>query len=266
MHRELSAEDSIEEIVRKVFSTSIQAIEETRAILDLQALEAAARTLRSCRQHDFYGVGGSAQVARDISHKFLRIGVRTSVFDDPHLMLMSASLLGPADALIAFSHSGTTASVIEAAKLGRSRGATLIVVTNYDGSPLAQTADIVLCSTARGSPLTGENAAARIAQLNILDALFAAVAQGDYAAAEDNLNQTMSSVSANRRGRPTWLVCGRCRQSSLRSHDRRSASAAAWRDCGGPLVAPEVRRERSKSGSGGLHGRREHPHDRLCRH
>ena len=203
MHRELSADDSIEEIVRKVFSTSIQAIEETRAILDLQALEAAARVLRSCRQHDFYGVGGSAQVARDISHKFLRIGVRTSVFDDPHLMLMSASLLSPGDAIVAFSHSGTTASVIEAARLGRSRGATLIAVTNYDGSVLAETADIVLCSTARGSPLTGENAAARIAQLNILDALFAAVAQGDYAAAEDNLNKTMSSVSANRRGTPS---------------------------------------------------------------
>lgn len=199
MHRELSANDSIAEIAGKVFRTSIQALEETLAILDLKALEEAARVLRSCRQRDFYGVGGSASVARDISHKFLRIGVRTNVFDDPHLMLMSASLLGPADAVIAFSHSGSTASVIEAARLASSRGATVIAVTNYDGSPLAGVADIVLCSTARGSPLTGENAAARIAQLNILDALFVAVALGDYAAAEANLNRTMSSVSANRR-------------------------------------------------------------------
>jgi DNA-binding MurR/RpiR family transcriptional regulator len=45
----------------------------------------------------------------------------------------------------------------------------------------------------------GENAAARIAQLNILDAVFVAVAQRDYARAERNLEKTMSAVAANRR-------------------------------------------------------------------
>ncbi len=45
----------------------------------------------------------------------------------------------------------------------------------------------------------GENAAARIAQLNILDALFVAVAQRNYDAAEKNLEKTMSAVASKRK-------------------------------------------------------------------
>lgn len=58
---------------------------------------------------------------------------------------------------------------------------------------------MVLFSTARGSPLTGENAAARVAQLNILDSLFVAVAQRDYDKAENTLKKTMMSVAHKRR-------------------------------------------------------------------
>ena len=49
-----------------------------------------------------------------------------------------------------------------------------------------------------GSPLLGENAAARIAQLVLFDAVFAAVAQRDLAAAERNLSATLGAVKAKR--------------------------------------------------------------------
>lgn len=198
MHRALSLTDSTEEIVRKVFRTAAQALEETLAIFDFDAFSKAAEALHFARQRDFYGLGGSAQVARDVAHKFLRIGIRASVYDDSNMMLMSASLLTDSDVAVAFSHSGNTTAVIDAVERARCGGARTIAVTNYDTSPLALRADIVLCSTARGSPLTGENAAARIAQLNILDALFVAVAQKDYAAAEDNLQRTMAAVAPTR--------------------------------------------------------------------
>jgi DNA-binding MurR/RpiR family transcriptional regulator len=117
------------------------------------------------------------------------------------MMLMSASLLVDGDVAIGFSHSGNTIAVIEAIQLARRNGARTIAITNYDSSALAQSADVVLCSTAQGSPLMGENAAARIAQLNILDAIFVAVAQRDYQAAERNLERTMSAVTSKRKDR-----------------------------------------------------------------
>ena len=169
------------------------------SILDPRAFERAADMIFHARQRDFYGIGGSAQIARDVAHKFLRIGVRTSVFDDAHMMLMSAALLGEGDVAIAFSHSGSTTAVLEALELARRRGARTIALTNYSTSPLASIADVVLCSTAQGSPLLGENAAARIAQLIIFDAVFAAVARRDLAAAERNLSATMNAVTSKRR-------------------------------------------------------------------
>ena len=198
LHEQLAAGDDDATIVRKVFRTSVQAIEETLAILDMAAFASAADALARAGQRDFYGLGGSAQVARDVAHKFLRVGVRATVFDDTHMMLMSAALLGPGDVSVAFSHSGETNAVIEPLELARANGACTVAVTNHAASRLGRAAELVLASTAQGSPLTGENAAARIAQLNILDALFVAVAQRDAAAAEGNLRRTMGAVGSKR--------------------------------------------------------------------
>jgi RpiR family transcriptional regulator, repressor of rpiB and als operon len=199
LHQELSPDDTGMEIAQKVFRTSIHAIEETLSILGSESFERAADLIFHARQRDFYGIGGSAQIARDVAHKFLRIGVRASVFDDAHMMLMSASLLGEGDVVIGFSHSGSTNAVIEPIELARRRGARIIAVTNYATSPLANIADVVLCSTAQGSLLLGENAAARIAQLVLCDAVFVAVAQRDLKSAERNLAATINAVTTKRR-------------------------------------------------------------------
>ena len=199
LHSEISETDTAGEIVQKVFRTAMQALEETFAILDLQAFDRAADFLHRARQRDFYGLGGSAQIARDVAHKFLRIGIRASVFDDAHMMMMSAALLGPDDVAIAFSHSGSTTAVLDAVELARRNGARTIAVTNYPDSPVARGVDVVLCSTAQNNPLLGENATARIAQLNLLDALFVTVAQKDRTTADLNLSRTMRAVQSKRR-------------------------------------------------------------------
>ena len=198
MYEDLSPTDTPEMIIDKVFKTAIQALQETQAILDINGFNRAVDAVYRSRQRDFYGVGGSAIIAQDAAHKFLRIGIRAAAYDDPHLMMMSAALLTADDVVLAVSHSGRTSAVIEPARLAKQNGATVIALVNYSTSPLAQEADIVLCSTARGSPLMGENAAARVAQLNILDALFVCIAQQDYARAEQSLDKTMTSVRQKR--------------------------------------------------------------------
>jgi DNA-binding MurR/RpiR family transcriptional regulator len=198
LYSEIGPDDASDSILSKIFRTAIQALEETLAIIDIEAFERAAIVFAGARNRDIYGLGGSAQIARDVAHKFLRIGMRCNVFDDTHMMLMSAALLGPEDVAIAISHSGQTNAVIDALTQARRSGARTIVVTSYANAPLAREADLVLSATARGSPLLGENAAARIAQLSILDALFMAVAQRDYAGAEQRLKKTMNAVIGKR--------------------------------------------------------------------
>ena len=117
-------------------------------------------------------------------------------------------------------------------------------MTNYGASPLAELADIVLCSTAQGSPLMGENAAARIAQLNILDAVFVAVAQRDFDGGRSNLAATMAAVQGSDRpmsdtSQPLVVVVGSLHYDIMvdapeRPRRARRWTGHAWRPkCGG---------------------------------
>jgi DNA-binding MurR/RpiR family transcriptional regulator len=198
LHEELSLHDDGPTIVRKIFQTAIQALQDTMAIFDYEAFEAAATCLARARLRAFFGVGGSAIIARDFEHKLLRVGIFGRALEDTHLMAMTAALMQAGDVAIGISHSGATSAVIEALEIARERKATTIGITNTRESTLARNVDILLVSASQGSPITGENAASRIAQLNILDALFVRVAQLYGEQAVSNLELTMSSVSRKR--------------------------------------------------------------------
>src|SRR5258708_8393525 len=103
------------------------------------------------------------------------------------MMLMSGCLLEQTDVGVAFSHCGQTAVVIDAVRQARRNGARIIAVTNSRSAILAQESDVVLCSNVEESLITGENAAARIAQLIIVDALFLAVPHKSSRIPQSNL-------------------------------------------------------------------------------
>ncbi|MCG8481480.1 MAG: SIS domain-containing protein, partial [Spirochaetales bacterium] len=198
LYEEVTPSDDAAAIVRKLFRASMQALEETLAIFNLEHFERAADLYHRAKIRDIYGSGGSAAIARDAAHKFLRIGMRCACYEDAHLMAMSAATLTPHDVVFAISHSGQSAVVLDAVRIAKSRDVPVIALTSYQNSRIAQYADAALVSTARSSPFTGENAAARIAQLNLIDALFVRVAFMNREAAEKNLSQTMAAVEAKR--------------------------------------------------------------------
>ena len=194
LHEEFCVSEGASARLQKVMRASVRALEEGLTRVSPEALERAADCLHAARQRDFYGEGGSGQVARDAAHQFLRIGVRASVFDDAQLMLMSAALLRRGDVAMAFSHSGQTAAVVEAARQAHQNGARLIAITNRSDSPLGRESDVTLCANLDGLPWVGENALARLVQLSVLDALLSTVAQKDYAAAQANLGRTTAAL------------------------------------------------------------------------
>jgi DNA-binding MurR/RpiR family transcriptional regulator len=192
--QELNDQPTVRALAENAREASLKALEEVYSLVSFENLGQAAQWLYTARQRDFYGLGGSAQLARDAVCKFLRIGLRGSAFDDGLMMLMSASLLQKGDVVVAFSYSGQTLIVLEAAGQARKNGAHVIAITNCPGSRLTQVAHVVLCATVKDSLLTGENGTARMAQLSLLDALFMAVARSNPTATEANLSRTMSVV------------------------------------------------------------------------
>jgi DNA-binding MurR/RpiR family transcriptional regulator len=196
--QELGEQPTTRALAEKTQRASLKALEEAFSLVSFENLEHVAEWLQAARQRDFYGLGSSAQVARDAACKFLRIGFRASVFDDGLMMLMSASLLQKDDVAVAFSYSGQTLIVLEAVRQARKNGARVVAITNSPGSRLSQVANVALCAAVEDSPLTGESGAARVAQLNLVDALFMAVARCNPATTEANLSRTMSVVRTQR--------------------------------------------------------------------
>jgi DNA-binding MurR/RpiR family transcriptional regulator len=195
LHKELNPLDPPQMVIDKIFGTSISALQDTKLILDPEELKAVSECLIAADKIAFIGIGGSAALALDAYHKFLRIGVVTQWFNDSHLMVMSASLMTPKSVLIGFSHSGRTSAIIEAFKAAKKQKAKTVAITNTPESLLGQYSDYILCSVAQGSPINGENSAARIAQLNILDILFVLYAQHNYENSLSNLSRTIESVA-----------------------------------------------------------------------
>ena len=176
----ISATDELADVVAKITHADARAIEDTAATLDLNSLEAAITALLKASRVDIYGVGASGLVGHHLHQKLHRIGLVSFVATEAQLAVTSASLLGPGDVALGITHSGTTGAVVEALQAARRRGATTIVVTNYDRSPAAAAADLVLTTAARETTFRSGSMSSRISQLAVIDCLFAGAAQRGY--------------------------------------------------------------------------------------
>jgi DNA-binding MurR/RpiR family transcriptional regulator len=195
---DISAKDSIDDIIAKVSFADASAVEETAQQLDRQALAAAAAAIAAAKRVDIYGIGASAIVGIDLQQKLHRIGAMAFAWNDPHIALTSATLLARKDVAIGISHSGTTKETIEALETAGKRGATTIAITNFPLSRLASTADLVLTTAARETSLRSGATASRIAALTVVDCLYIAVAQRHLKRARKAVEETRDAVSGHR--------------------------------------------------------------------
>ena len=125
LHENVTQTDNLPVVFDKLFNSAIEAFTESLNQIDTKLLKKASETLSKAGRIEFYGQGGSAIVARDAYHKFFRLGIPCAVHDDPHMQVMSASLLKEGDVLIAISDSGSTKDIIESAQIARKAGADL---------------------------------------------------------------------------------------------------------------------------------------------
>jgi len=176
----ISATDGLADVVAKIAHADARAIEDTAASLDLGSLKAAIDALLRASRIDIYGVGASGLVGHHLHQKLHRIGLVSFVATEAQLALTSAELLGARDVALGITHSGVTAAVVDALQAARQRGATTIAVTNYDRSPVAAQADLILTTAARETTFRSGSMSSRISQLAVVDCLFAGAAQRAY--------------------------------------------------------------------------------------
>lgn len=191
---QISATDSLEDVVSKITNADARAIEDTAAAMDLGVLKAAVDAVIRARRIDIYGSAASALVGQDLHHKLHRIGLVSFMWTEPHLALTSAAVLQKGDVAVGISHTGTTIDTIDMLRVARRRGATTLAITNFDGSPITEEADLLLVTAARETTFRSGAMSSRIAQLAIIDCLFAGVAQRSYDQAIQALESTFAVV------------------------------------------------------------------------
>jgi DNA-binding MurR/RpiR family transcriptional regulator len=197
----INQNDSLSDLVAKITHADSRAVAETGASLDLDTLAAAVDAVAAARRVDIYGVAASALAAHHLQQKLHCIGVTSFSWGDPHLALTSAALLTENDVAIGISHTGATVDVIDALRTARQRGATTVAVTNFAKAPVASQADLVLTTAARETTFRSGPMSSRIAQLALIECLFAGVAQRSYASAISALETTQAAVRSRQRAR-----------------------------------------------------------------
>jgi DNA-binding MurR/RpiR family transcriptional regulator len=194
---DISAADTIDDVVRKIALLHASTVEETAQQLNRDTLAQTAKIIDHAARVDIHGYGASALVGADLQQKLHRIGVLAFAWSDPHLALTSAALLGPRDIAIGISHSGTTRETIESIVTAKAQGAHTVAITNFPLSPLALVADLVLTTAARETALRSGATASRIAALTVVDCLYIAVAQRNLRRARKAVKSTREAVSSH---------------------------------------------------------------------
>jgi RpiR family transcriptional regulator, carbohydrate utilization regulator len=198
IHEEVSSEDNMMEVARKIFTSNIIGITDTLNVLDADSLDKAVELLDNAKNVCIYAVGGSAPIAMDAYHKFIRAGLNCIAHSDPHFQVMTAALMNHESVVLAISHSGSNKDVIEALKVAKKAGAKSIALTSYTKSPLAQMSDVKLYTSTKETSFRTEAISARIAQLCVIDALYVGLSLTRQEQTLENLQKVREVISVKR--------------------------------------------------------------------
>ena len=185
-------------MIESIKQNSIQAIQDTAAMLDAASLEKAAATIVNASTVRIFGIGASGLVGADLHSKLMRINKHSYFSTDPHTQLTYAANMTSQDTAVLISMSGKTKEVLEILALARQRQTPTIALTRYSKTPLALNADTVLYVSAPEISKRSGAMSSRLAQLMAVDALFTATAHMDYDSIAVNLERSHESTSTHR--------------------------------------------------------------------
>lgn len=165
--------DSTERIIDKVVFRNIEALTETKKIINVSEIDKAVSAIEKANTIVIYCVGNSTIAAQNAKMRFYRVGKRCIVYNDPAQQAVSASILTKHDLAIGISNSGRTILTVNSLKIAKKRGITTICITNNNQSPIVEYSNIKLFTATKELAFIHESMESRIAQILIIDILYA---------------------------------------------------------------------------------------------
>lgn len=199
LFEEIAPTDTPDVVIEKVAAAAVATIEESRRLLDTASVSRVVEALARAPRIEAYGVGASGIVAIDAAAKLRRVGLPAWSYPDAHQQAQSASLLTQGCVALAFSHSGATRDVVDAATIAHNAGATVAAITSFPLSALARVVDHVLLAGAADEPTERSGSTtARLAQLYVTDVLTVCYSLAHYAESQEALARSGAAVEGRR--------------------------------------------------------------------
>lgn len=184
IHNGISEDDSPAAMASKVLLGSKQALEDTLAVLDVDALKHALELLSTARSILITGVGTSGPMALEMYNRILRLGLNCQVQTDFYLQVMQVALMTPQDLVVVISQTGESDAPYRTAQEAKNQGVPVLCITGNVLSPLAAISDVVLLSVSQES--MPETISSRIAQYALIHALYICLAMNNMDQAIEN--------------------------------------------------------------------------------
>ncbi|NJL54477.1 MurR/RpiR family transcriptional regulator, partial [bacterium] len=129
IHDAITPDDDVATLTSKVFSSNIQALHDTLAMIDMEAMARAVEMLLRARTILVIGVGTSSPIVQHMHNQLFRLGLNCHAQTDSYLQLMQVALTSPGDVVVGISQSGSSTDPVMTMQKAKENGAETICIT-----------------------------------------------------------------------------------------------------------------------------------------
>ena len=155
-------------------------LQDTLDKLDFSKVEKMSQALVQAKHIFLFGLGTSATIVNDAQYRLSQLGLRATACTDILQMGVTATNLAEGDVVLAISHSGRTKAVVDAVRLAKKSGATVLSITSFVDSFLYRESDIAATVFADEITYPVEAVSARVAHICLVDSLAMLLAAHNY--------------------------------------------------------------------------------------
>lgn len=167
-------------VVRKVFKAGMDTLQDTLDKLDFSKVEQMSQMLLKAKRIFLFGLGTSSTVVLDAQYRLSQLGLWATACTDILLMGVTGANMEEGDVVLAVSHSGRTKAVVDATRLAKKKGATVLAITSFMDSYLYKESDVAVTVFADEETYPVEAVSARVAHICLVDTLAMLLAAHNY--------------------------------------------------------------------------------------
>lgn len=172
VNENITAADAPYDIFTKVCDDIYCSLEKTKKALGAEALQKCCSAILSADDVIVLGLGNSAPIANDASHKMLRLGLHAHPYTDNHMQAIATAHANKKTVVIGISHSGASEDILDAMRIAKNGGAFTVAITNDQTSPIEGVSDVLLHTVSDETNYRILGLSSRISQLAIIDTIY----------------------------------------------------------------------------------------------